>query len=145
MYTYAYLWACSSVISFLALSASASSIFCLSKCLLLCLTFQLHSWIISQWLIRQISAEHHMSSGSLLVMTRLLAGNSNLFHIFWFLSNPNNNVRILVTEFYKETPQPSKLHVIVVTQARVHCLICTHDARGRVRTYQAMYECLCCN
>ena len=22
-------------------------------------------------------------------------------------------------------------YVIVVTQARVHCLICTHDARGR--------------
>jgi len=25
-------------------------------------------------------------------------------------------------------------HVMVVTQAGVHCLICTHDARGRVRT-----------
>ena len=35
------------------------------------------------------------------------------------------------------------VHVIVVTQARVLCLICTHDARGR--TYQAKHECLCCN
>ena len=25
------------------------------------------------------------------------------------------------------------VHVIVVTQARVRCLICTHDAQGRVR------------
>ena len=27
-------------------------------------------------------------------------------------------------------------YVMVVTQARVRCLICTHDARGRVRTYR---------
>ena len=35
--------------------------------------------------------------------------------------------------------------VIVITQARVLCLIYTHDARGRVRIYQAKYECLCYN
>jgi len=60
--------------------------------------------------------------------------------------------------------QPSQLTgLIVVTQAGVHCLICTHDARGHalpdmyarcprahsarglVRTYQAMHTCLCYN
>ena len=29
------------------------------------------------------------------------------------------------------------MYVIVITQARVLCLIYTHDARGRVRIYQA--------
>ena len=58
------------------------------------------------------------------------------------------------------------LHLIVVTQARVHCLICTytqcpraHSARERtvpesaqcsrassdIRMYQAMHKCLCYN
>ena len=37
------------------------------------------------------------------------------------------------------------LHVTIITQARVHCLICTHNAQGRVRTYPAMHEYLCCN
>ena len=39
---------------------------------------------------------------SMLVMTRLLAGNSNLFRTFWFSSNPNTDVRIILAEFYKE-------------------------------------------
>ena len=50
---------------------------------------------------------------SILVMTRLLAGNSNLFRTFWFSSNPNTDVRIILTEFYKETPQPNKQHVCI--------------------------------
>ena len=29
------------------------------------------------------------------------------------------------------TNKACNVHVIVVTQARVHCLICTHDAQGR--------------
>ena len=37
------------------------------------------------------------------------------------------------------------MYVIVITQARVLCLIYTHDARGRVRIYQAKHECLCYN
>ena len=37
------------------------------------------------------------------------------------------------------------VHVYVVTQAGVHCLICTHDAQGQVRTYQAMRDNLCCS
>ena len=32
------------------------------------------------------------------------------------------------------------MYVMVVTLWGVHCLICTHDARGRVRTYQVMHD-----
>ena len=36
-------------------------------------------------------------------------------------------------------------NVIVVTQTQVICLICIHDAQGRVQTYQETRVCLCCN
>ena len=39
---------------------------------------------------------------SMLVMTRLLAGNSNLLRTFWFSSNPNTDVRMIRAEFYRE-------------------------------------------
>ena len=39
---------------------------------------------------------------SMLVMTRLLAGNSNLLRTFWFSSNPKTDVRIIRAEFYRK-------------------------------------------
>ena len=38
---------------------------------------------------------------SMLVMTKLVAGNSNLFRTFWLSSNPNTDVQMIQAEFYE--------------------------------------------
>ena len=52
---------------------------------------------------------------SMLVMTRLLAGNSNLFRTFWFSSNPNTDVRIILAEFYKAKSQQIMQYTHITT------------------------------